>query len=55
MSQTPIYEEVRRSLGRADMAGQRRSFRDATSQDTERVAQPVLLRAGGGRHRRAGD
>ena len=55
MNQTPIYEEVRRTLGRADMAGQRRSFRDAMAQDAERVTPPVMLRAGGGRHRRPGD
>jgi len=54
MNQTPIYEEVRRTLGRGDLAGQRRSFSEGLASDDDRVAQPVLLRAGGGRHRRVG-
>lgn len=55
MSQTPIYEEVRRVLGRADRF-ERRSFRgDPPSGLDERPSRPVMLRGSGGRHRRSGD
>jgi hypothetical protein len=56
MSQTPIYEEVRRALGRADRMSQRRGFRgDDGSEAGLRSSRPVMLRGGGGRHRRSGD
>ncbi|GLZ54068.1 hypothetical protein Acsp07_36850 [Actinomycetospora sp. NBRC 106378] len=55
MTQTPIYDEVRRSLGRADRV-ERRSFRgEDGAAGPERVSRPVMLRGSGGRHRRSGD
>jgi hypothetical protein len=56
MTQTPIYDEVRRSFGRVGRSPERRSFRgeDPTA-GVERVSRPVMLRASGGRHRRSGD
>jgi hypothetical protein len=55
MTQTPIYDEVRRSFGRADRNVQRRSFRDEDGGVSERGSRPVMLRGSGGRHRRSGD
>jgi hypothetical protein len=56
MTQTPIYEEVRRALGRADRGFERRAFRgDVPSGGDERPSRPVMLRGTGGRHRRSGD
>jgi len=56
MTQTPIYEEVRRALGRADRGFARRAFREDHSGGTEeRPSRPVMLRGSGGRHRRSGD
>ena len=54
MSQTPIYEEVRRALGRPDRGVERRSFREEPSGEDARPSRPVMLRGSGGRHRRAG-
>jgi hypothetical protein len=56
MSQTPIYEEVRRALGRSDRGLERRSFRGDPQDDVDaRPSRPVMLRGAGGRHRRSGD
>lgn len=58
MTQTPIYEEVRRALGRADRALDRRAFRSDDASDASeggRPSRPVMLRGGGGRHRRPGE
>ena len=55
MTQTPIYEEVRRAFGRADRGLERRAFREASGGDEERPSRPVMLRGNGGRHRRSGD
>ncbi|GAA4871676.1 hypothetical protein [Actinomycetospora straminea] len=56
MTQTPIYEEVRRAFGRADRGVERRAFRDDTAAGgDERPSRPVMLRGNGGRHRRSGD
>ncbi|PVZ12980.1 hypothetical protein [Actinomycetospora cinnamomea] len=56
MTQTPIYEEVRRALGRGDRDFARRAFReDVPAGAEERPARPVMLRGTGGRHRRSGD
>ncbi|GAA4813892.1 hypothetical protein GCM10023200_59560 [Actinomycetospora chlora] len=56
MTQTPIYEEVRRALGRADRGSSRRAFREEVPGGAdERLARPVMLRGTGGRHRRSGD
>ena len=56
MMQTPIYEELRRALGRADRGFERRAFREEpASVADERPARPVMLRGTGGRHRRSGD
>ncbi|GAA4848495.1 hypothetical protein GCM10023201_45600 [Actinomycetospora corticicola] len=56
MTQTPIYDEVRRSLGRADRFSERRSFRgEDGAAGPERASRPVMLRGSGGRHRRSGD
>jgi hypothetical protein len=56
MTQTPIYEEVRRALGRADRGFSRRAFREEVSGAAEeRPSRPVMLRGTGGRHRRSGD
>ncbi|MEJ2885924.1 hypothetical protein [Actinomycetospora aeridis] len=56
MSQTPIYEEVRRAFGRADRGLERRAFReDVASGSEDRPSRPVMLRGNGGRHRRSGD
>ncbi|HWN26792.1 MAG TPA: hypothetical protein VNP37_07475 [Actinomycetospora sp.] len=55
MTQTPIYEEVRRALGRADRGSGRRAFReDLPGGADERPSRPVMLRGTGGRHRRSG-
>jgi hypothetical protein len=56
MTQTPIYEEVRRALGQADRGFGRRAFREEVSHGVdERPSRPVMLRGTGGRHRRSGD
>ncbi|MDD7925261.1 hypothetical protein [Actinomycetospora chibensis] len=55
MMQTPIYEEVRRALGRSDRGAERRAFREDLSGGGEsRPSRPVMLRGTGGRHRRSG-
>lgn len=55
MTQTPIYEEVRRALGRADRGVERRAFREDVAGADGRPSRPVMLRGNGGRHRRSGD
>jgi hypothetical protein len=56
MTQTPIYEEVRRAFGRDDRGFGRRAFReDVASGADDRPSRPVMLRGTGGRHRRSGD
>ena len=55
MSQTPIYEEVRRALGRPERLRTRRSFPDDEEGGEARSRRPVMLRGYGGRHRRTGD
>ncbi|HEY2194844.1 MAG TPA: hypothetical protein VGH76_21460 [Actinomycetospora sp.] len=55
MTQTPIYDEVRRSFGRADRSLERRSFRGDDTAGSDRAVRPIMLRGSGGRHRRSGD
>jgi hypothetical protein len=55
MTQTPIYDEVRRVFGRADRSLERRSFRGDDAVVSERASRPIMLRGSGGRHRRSGD
>lgn len=56
MTQTPIYEEVRRAFGRTDRGFERRAFReDGAGGSEDRPSRPVMLRGNGGRHRRSGD
>jgi hypothetical protein len=55
MTQTPIYDDVRRSFGRVDRILERRSFRGEDAANSERDSRPVMLRGSGGRHRRSGE
>ena len=55
MTSTPIYDDVRRALGRADRVDRRRGSSeggDGADAGEHRSARPIMLRGYGGRHRR---
>ncbi len=54
-STTPIYDDVRRALGKAERVDRRRDGgADGHGADAadDRGARPIMLRGHGGRHRR---